>query len=65
MGYGTEAATEQMKRELYRTLDAMRVELDRIEILMAALGAFSEPVPDYEPGFQHLRHLTSKVSELK
>lgn len=61
----TEAAMEQMSHELHRTLESVRVELDRIEILTAALSAFSKPVPDYEPGFQHLRHLTSRASELK
>ncbi len=44
-----------MKRELHRLFDNIRGDLDRIEILTAALSAFSRPVPDYEPCFRHLR----------
>ncbi len=58
-------AKDRLKRDLYRALDRIRGELDRIEILSAALGAFSQPVPDYEPGFQHMRHLTASALELK
>jgi hypothetical protein len=61
----TEAAMEKMSHEIFRTVESVRAELDRIEILTAALDAFSKPIPDYEPGFQHLRHLTSSVSEVK
>jgi hypothetical protein len=49
---------------LHRALDHMRVDLDRIEILAAALSAFSRRVPDYEPCFRHLRHLTLTAHEL-
>ena len=49
-----ETATDRMKRELHRLFDNIRGDLDRIEILMAALSAFSRPVPDYEPRFRHL-----------
>lgn len=34
----------------------MHGELYRVEILAAALNAFSQPIPDYEPAFQHLRN---------
>jgi hypothetical protein len=53
----TETAIEQMRHELHRVLDNTRQDLDRIEILTAALSAFGRPVPDYEPGFRHLRNL--------
>jgi hypothetical protein len=59
------AAADRMKREMQRALDRMRVELDRIEILAVALAAFAQPVPDYEPGFRHMRHLTASAIELK
>ena len=52
----TETATEQMRRELLRILDNMRVDFNRIEILTAALSAFGRPVPDYEPRLLHLQH---------
>jgi hypothetical protein len=60
----TATAADRVKCEIYRALDNMRTEMDRIEILTAALAAFSRPVPDYEPGFQHLRHLTMHAQEL-
>ncbi len=60
----TELAIDQVRRDLHRVLDNMRADLDRIEILAAALGAFSQPVPDYEPGFRHLRDLTLTTHEL-
>ena len=43
------AATERIKRKLDDALDNMRGDLDRVELLAAALSAFSRPVPDYEP----------------
>ncbi len=61
---GTETATDRLKRELDSALDALRADLDRIDILSAALSAFSKPVPDYEPTFQHMRHLTLNAHEL-
>lgn len=59
------AAVDRLKRDLHQALDTIRRELDRVEILSAALGAFSEPVPDYEPGFRHLRHITASAIEFK
>jgi hypothetical protein len=61
----TETARDRVRRELYRVLDHMRADLDRIEILMAALSAFSRPVPDYEPGFRNMRHLMLTAHELR
>lgn len=58
-------AGDRLKRELQRAIEHIRVELDKIEVLSAALAAFSKPVPDYEPGFRHLRHVTASVLELK
>ena len=55
MAMRVESATDRMKRELHRLLDNIRGDLDRIEILTAALSAFSRPVPDYETRFRHLR----------
>lgn len=39
---------------MFRVLDDTRADLDRVEILTAALGAFCKPVPGYEPTFQHI-----------
>lgn len=50
-------ANDRIRGELYRAVDAVRAELDRIEILAAAVSAFSRPIPDYEPTFQQMRQL--------
>jgi hypothetical protein len=60
----TETAIDRVKRDLHRALDNMRADFDRIEILSAALSAFSKPVPEYEPFFRHMRHLELKAHEL-
>jgi hypothetical protein len=60
----TEATIDGMKREIHHVLDHMRSDLDRIEILLGALSGFSRPVPDYEPGFRHLRQFTAAAREL-
>ncbi len=61
----TNAATDRMKHDLRRTLDCMRHDLSRVEILTAALAAFARPVPDYEPAFQHLRHTPLTAHEME
>jgi hypothetical protein len=60
----TATAADRVKCEINHALDNVRAEIDRIEILTAALAAFARPVPDYEPGFHHLRHLTMHAQEL-
>jgi hypothetical protein len=60
----TATAADRVKCEINRALDNVRAEIDRIEILTAALAAFARPVPDYEPGFRHLQHLTMHAQEL-
>ena len=60
----TETAIDRVRRQLKRVLDNMRADLDRVEILSAALQAFSKPVPDYEPGFRHIRDLSLSAHKL-
>lgn len=60
----TDAAIDWVKNELDRTFEKTRSDLNRIEILAAALSAFSAPIPCYEPRFQHLRRSTVKAQEL-
>jgi hypothetical protein len=60
----SETAIDLVRRELHRGLDTLRADLDRIEILSAALGAFSKPIPDYEPGFLHLQNLTLSAHQI-
>jgi hypothetical protein len=59
-----DVATKQMQEELHRAIDRLRVDLARVEILSAALGAFARPVPDYEPTFRHTQKLTRSVHDL-
>jgi hypothetical protein len=49
-----QTAMERLKGDLGGALRNMHVELERVEILAAALYGFSKPVPDYEPTFQHI-----------
>ena len=58
-------AIEGLKREIHRALDAIETQLARLEILTAAMTAFSRPIPDYELGFQHQRHLTASATVLR
>ena len=51
---GSDNATDQMQRELGRAVEALRVDLDRVELLTAALVAFSRPILEYEPTFCHV-----------
>ena len=53
----SETAINRVRRELSRVLDDVRADLDRIEILVGAINAFSRPVPDYEPAFRHMNNL--------
>ena len=50
----TQDATSQLSRRLRRVLDNMSADIDRVEMLSAALAGFSKPVPPYEPAFHHL-----------
>jgi hypothetical protein len=60
----SEPAIDQMKRDLHRALDDLRADLDRVEILSAALGAFCKPVPEYEPVFQHMHPMALTAHQL-
>jgi hypothetical protein len=53
-----------MKSELNRAFEKTRADLERIEILAAALAAFSQPIPGYEPRFHHLRRGSTRTHEL-
>jgi len=61
---GTETAIDRVKRDLHDALDSMRAELDRVELLAAALSVFSRPIPDYEPRFRHLPSVPLSAHEL-
>jgi hypothetical protein len=60
----TDSAIDRVKGELHRALDKTRADFDRIEILAAALSAFSRPIPDYEPAFRHMPYQTLSEHEI-
>jgi hypothetical protein len=60
----SDSVSERLRGELYGALDRIRVELDRIELLSVGLGAFAQPVPMYEPGFRHMRHMSASAFEV-
>ncbi len=47
-------AMERLKQDLGGALRNVHAELERVEILAAALYGFSAPIPDYEPTFRHI-----------
>jgi hypothetical protein len=57
-------ATERLKRELCCAVEQLRADLDRVELLTAALSAFQRPVPEYEPTFHHTRRMGLSAHEL-
>ena len=54
MGQDMTTAQERLKHDLGGAFRNVQAELERIEILAAALYGFSAPVPDYEPRFRHV-----------
>jgi hypothetical protein len=60
----TDNATQQLSQALQATLEKMSRDLNRVELLTAALTGFSRPVPDYEPAFLHLHNATLREHEL-
>jgi hypothetical protein len=61
---GTETVINRVKHNLLDALDIMRADLDRVELLAAALSVFSRPIPDYEPRFRHLHRVPLSAHEL-
>ena len=59
-----ESPTDRFKRELSRAVEKLKVDLDRVELLTAALSAFHRPVPDYEPTFRHTQRMGLSAHEL-
>lgn len=60
----TEPGVPRLIDELRQTLDHMQAELDRIELLTAALHGFAQAVPDYAPSFQHLTRIPLSAHEI-
>jgi hypothetical protein len=49
-----EPAEDVVIRNLIEALERLRDDIDRMELWTAALGCFQLPIPDYQPGDQHL-----------
>lgn len=49
-----EMAEDMIVHNLIEALEHLREDLNRVELWVAALGQFQAPVPDYEPGNQHI-----------
>ena len=49
-----QTAMERLKQDMSGALRNVHAELERVEILAAALYGFSAPVPDYEPTFHNV-----------
>jgi hypothetical protein len=54
MSNDNQMAADRLKCELHHALEDTRAGLDRVEIWSAGLCAFSRPIPEYQPSFQHL-----------
>jgi hypothetical protein len=61
---GQDNATDRLKRELGRAVDTLRADLERVELLTAAISAFHRPVPEYEPTFRHTHRTSLSAHEL-
>jgi hypothetical protein len=49
-----EPAEEMIVHNLIEALERLRADLDRVELLTAALGCFQQPVPPYELNDRYL-----------
>ena len=59
-----QTAMERLKQDLGGALRNVHAELERVEILTAALYGFSAPIPDYEPTFRHISPVQLNRHEL-
>ncbi len=57
-----EPAEDVIVRNLIEALERLHEDLDRMELWAAALGCFQHPVPDYQPGDQHLLQAVAAAS---
>lgn len=58
------APTEGLRHEMHRVVERIGRELEKLEILAAAMAAFSRPVPEYDHNFRHQRHPTASATVL-
>lgn len=50
----SEPAADVIVRNLIKSLERLRDDLDRMELWTAALDCFQHPIPDYRPDETHL-----------
>jgi hypothetical protein len=58
----SEPAEEVIVHHLIDALERLREDLDKVELWAAALGHFRDPVPDYQPGNDHILPAASAPS---
>jgi hypothetical protein len=49
-----EQAEDLIVRNLVEALERLHQDLDRVELWTEALGCFTRPVPEYQPGERYL-----------
>ena len=54
---------ERIERQLQEAVERLQADLVRVEIWAGALGGFSRPIPDYQPGDEMSRHLLPRCSD--
>jgi hypothetical protein len=54
-----DGARERIARQLVESVDRLQKEVEKVEFWATAVTAFTQPIPDYEPGspnaFRHVR----------
>ena len=55
-----EPPEDMIVRNLIEALGRLHEDLDRMELWTAALGCFAHPIPNYQPGEQHLLKASPK-----
>ena len=51
---GNDAGEQAIVSNLMEAITRLQNDLDRVELWTAALGCFLQPVPDYQPGDEHI-----------
>lgn len=54
-----DGAHQRIARQLVESVDRLQKQVDKVEFWATAVTAFTQPIPDYEPGspnaFRHVR----------
>ena len=53
---GQQFGRDKVERNLHEAIEQLQDDLTRIQIWASALGSFSQPIPDYQPGHEFVLH---------